>query len=376
MKIYEVTFPPLQEGILGDIGRGIVGAAGGTVPGMDQGAINKQAAKAAAGLAAQGYGPGGPDPDSDLGKALSTDWKVKLQNIQKDPAIAQYLNSLLQGWSQQQKAIQAKLDKEAAQAQAQAQAAAAQTKPAPFAGPAAPLPTVTVDGKLLTKGPDGLWHGEDGRAVTDPAQAAKLDKAYHTGMRNQKGTVKEATRMRDPNLKQRAQQRSMPGDTAAAATAPAASASPADEMKKEFLAWTDASLASRDSAYNRITMADVRSNVDGIKPELDRKLEAVVQQGYRPDVVKDYLQTAIAGIQARSQELKKRELQGDYSGAGDPTQDIDGEAQKQAQEKINKFGLGDGRLQDFGKTLKNKRARSTGNQELDALLRATGVTVS
>lgn len=368
MKIYEVTYPPLKEGVLGDMGRGVFsGMTGMNLP-QSNANLRKDVAKSAAGLAQQGYGPGGfdlTDPKQRASaEALSTDWKVRLKNIEKDPAVAQYITGLMQGWSQQQKAAQAELDKAA-------QTSAQPTGPtAPFAGRADPLPTVTVSGNLLTKGRDGLWYGEDGRAVTDPAQAAQIDKAYYTGMRNQKGTVNERKTTRN-------QRRASARNKAATSAQPAAPAQPADVMKEKFLAWTDASLATRDSAYNRITMADVRAKVPGIAQELDRKLDVAVQQGYRPDAVKDYLQTAVAGIQARSQELKQKEMQGDYSGAGtSASQAGAGEAQKQTQEKINKFGMGDGRLQEFGKTLQNKRARSTGNEELDALIRATGATVS
>jgi hypothetical protein len=378
MKIYEVTYPPLAEGVLGDMGRGVFSGMTGIDLPQSNANLRKDLAKSAAGLAKQGYGPGGFDPNDPkqraAAEALSTDWKVRLKNIEKDPAVVQYITGLVQGWSQQQKAVQAELDK-AAQAQAQAQAAAKPATPsAPFAGRSDPLPTVKVGGNQMTKGPDGLWHSEDGRAVTDPAQVAKLDKAYYTGMRNQKGIVKE----KKIPLAQRRAKSGNKAATSVQPVAPAAPATPADVMKEKFLAWTDGNLASRDSSYNRITMADVRAKLPGIAQELDRKLDVAVQQGYRPDSVKDYLQTAIAGIQARSQELKQKELQGDYSGASGSTVSKAGagEAQKQAQQKINQFGLGDGRLQDFGKTLQNKRARSTGNEELDALIRATGATVS
>jgi phage baseplate assembly protein gpV len=361
MKIYEVTYPPLAEGVLGDMGRGMFSGMTGIDLPQSNASLRKDLAKSSAGLAKQGYGPGGFDPTDPkqraAAEALSTDWKVRLKNIEKDPAVVQYITGLVQGWSQRQKIVQAKLDK-AAQPTGSTPPPGAKVKP---------TPNIKVSGQTLTKGDDGYWYSEDGRAETRPEVVDQLDKLYHTGQRNVKGTVKEA-----PQEYKTPSGIVVPGGAKTDAT-PA----PADDMKAEFIKWTDGNLASRDSSYNRITMADVRANVPGIAQELDRKLDVAVQQGYRPDAVKDYLQTAIAGVQARSRELKQKELQGDYSGAGGATPQAGaGEAQKQAQQKINKFGLGDGRLQEFGKELQNKRARSTGNEELDALIRATGAVVS
>ena len=369
MKIYEVTFPVLQEGVLDDLGRRVASAATGIDFGRSQDSINKDVAKTSAALAAQGYGPGGFDPNdpkqATARKALSSNWADKTDAIRKNPAQVEFINQIAQAWKKQLPALQA-------QAQAQAQAAAVPVKP-PFAGPADPLPTVTVDGKLLTKGPDGLWHGEDGRAVTDPAQAAALDKAYYTGMRNQKGTVKEATRMRDSNLKQKAQQRSMSGSAATATTAPAAPASPADAIKNKFLSWTDQQLVTKDSAYNVIKMDQVRSaNLHDIAQELDKKLEAVVNSNFRDDAVKDYLVSAVAGISAYSQDLKQKEMRYEPTNTGTGTTTAGAD---DVMSTMQTSGLKPEALKTFGTKLKNKEATSTNNPELDALLKAMNVRV-
>lgn len=362
MKIYEVTFPPLREGILGDIGRGVLsGISGMDIPQSDA-SLARDAAAAADKLAQKGYGPGGIIPGSDAAKALS--WSEQLKNIPKDPATVKYIDGLVQSWTQIQKQEQADIDKKAAQAQA----AAAQTKPAPFAGSAAPLPTVKVSGQLLTKGPDGLWHGEDGRSVTDPAQAAALDKAYYTGMRNQKGTVKEANAMRDPNLKQRRQQRNM-STTTAAAPAPAP-AQAQDDMLVAFEKFLDQSLFTRDSNYNNITLADVKKNVEGINKALDQKLKEVVASQYNPASVKDYLMTAVAGIKARSAELKAQQGRGKV---------LDKKPKNEPEDLspvLNQAGINVNALKAFADdNLKTGPVRSTGNQQVDDFLATTGIRV-
>ena len=170
---------------------------------------------------------------------------------------------------------------------------------APFAGRSAPFPTVTVSGKLLTKGPDGLWHGEDGRAVTDPAQVAKIDKAYYTGMRNQKGTVKEA-----PQEYKTPSGIVVPGG-AKTDTAPATATT---EYRDAFIKWAGEKLHTKDPAtYQTITLDKV--NATDIKDELDRALAQVVATAGDPAkntvAVNNYLTIAVAGVARVSQKLRQ-----------------------------------------------------------------------
>jgi len=111
MQIHEITCRKLDEGILGDIGRGVFqGATGMEIP-QSQASINKTAASAAANLSAKGYGPGGADPadprQKQTAQALSTNWKDKLAQAKKDPAVKQYIAQLAQGWAQEAKKVPA-----------------------------------------------------------------------------------------------------------------------------------------------------------------------------------------------------------------------------------------------------------------------------
>ena len=86
MQIHEITCRKLDEGILGDIGRGVFqGATGMEIP-QSQASINKDAASAAANLSKKSPVP-------------SADWKDKLDQAKKDPAVKQYITQLAQGWA-------------------------------------------------------------------------------------------------------------------------------------------------------------------------------------------------------------------------------------------------------------------------------------
>lgn len=326
MQIHEIT-RPITEGIL------------------DAFSPAARAARTAASLSAQGYGPSGADPDNPRQKqtaqALSTDWKVKLQNIQKDPAVTQYLNSLIKGWELKQKQLQAEPNKaqtppaQSKQPQAQKQA---QKKSSPSS-----VQSITLGGQLLTKGDDGLWHSEDGRAVTDTAQAAKIDKAY------------QGQEYRKKQFQQTAIIKEAPDN------------SQSDTIKAEFIEWTDGNLASRDSYYNNITMKDVRDNVAGIADILDQKLDAVVAQQYAPAAVKDYLQTAIAGVQARSQQLKNKEPQANLASRSRAQAKLG-----DIQQTLTQAGINPEALSAVGQNATLKNVRATGNDVADALLNQAG----
>jgi hypothetical protein len=166
------------------------------------------------------------------------------------------------------------------------------------------LPTVTVSGKLLTKGPDGLWHGEDGRAVTDTAQVAKIDKAYYTGMRNQKGTVKEA-----PQEYKTPSGIVVPGG-AKTDTAPATANS---EYRDAFVKWAGEKLRTVDPATRQTITLDQVNKTD-IKDELDRAQDQVVATAGDPTknavAVNNYLTIAVAGVARVSQQLRQDSVYG------------------------------------------------------------------
>jgi hypothetical protein len=356
MQIYEVTQRPVQEGLLGDIGRGLVSAAGGPDLPQSPGSAAKSAATSAAALSKQGYGPGGPAPDSKLATALSTDWKVKLQNIEKDPAIAQYLNSLLQGWSKQAE----KLNAAQATVQPQPEPATAQPQQAQTQPPNPTVkPTYGKPSEPVVSFAGQRQRPLDPKNPSDAKIIAQLKK---------QGQLHEVAY--DPKKVQAAKAARRAGNNPASAQ-PAA---PTDPYKEAFVTWTDANLASKDSYYNTITMKDVRAKVSGISQVLDQKLDAVVRARGTPQsaqAIKDYLQVAIAGVQARSQELKNKTPQATMAAMGAAQAASGNVRQAMAQSGVNPTAL-----KSFGTKLKSRQASSTNNPELDAMLADMGVRVS
>lgn len=263
MQIHEVTRRALTENILRTIGQDIKGAV--TTPFQKLGAILDT--------------PGAMTDPRLAGAALD----------RREQAQAQ------QTLQQQQVLVQQQTQKRARDlAQQWAAKIKADTKQptAPFAGQAAPLPTVTVNGKLLTKGPDGLWHGEDGRAVTDPAQIAKLDKAYYTGMTKQKGIVKERRQRRKLQQPQK--------------KSTTTSATPPMNDPLGFVAWSDEQLTGTASGTRQeINMDRVRQDSQLAQP-VQAALARVLQDPQNITAVQQYLVTAMQAMQALSSKIRQR----------------------------------------------------------------------
>jgi hypothetical protein len=147
-----------------------------------------------------------------------------------------------------------------------------------------------------------------------------------------------------------------------------------DPYKQAFLKWTDSQLQSRDSRYNTITMADVRQNVPDIRAVLDKKLEEVLKARGTPqsaEAIRAYLEVAIAGVQARSQELKNTESQGTLAAASRADTRSGTVDQSLAQS-----GVSVNALKNFAGGLQSRQAKTTGNPEIDAMLAKMGVRVA
>jgi hypothetical protein len=270
MQIHEITKKSLQEGIVDAF----------KTP-------EKIAAQAAQKLQAQGYGQRKSLPSVQDSVAA----------VQKNPAQQQYIKGLVAQWQQA-----------APKAEPVVAPTGSNEPAAPFAGRSAPLPTVTVNGKLLTKGSDGLWHGEDGRAVTDPAQVIKIDKAYYTGMRNQKGTVKEAFRTPQQTASARAQRATSRKSPTATPTADSIS-----YYQTAFEKWAGEKLRTVDPATRQTITLNQVNNTD-IKDELDRAMAQVVATAGDPTknavAVNNYLTIAVAGVTRVSQKLRQDSVYG------------------------------------------------------------------
>jgi hypothetical protein len=330
MQIYEITKSQLQEGVFDAF----------KTP-------EKIAAQAAEKLQAQGYGQRKPLPAVQDSVAA----------VQKNPAQQQYIKGLVAQWQQ------------AAPKAEPVVAPTGSNKPgAPFAGRSAPLPTVTVDGKLLTKGPDGLWHGEDGRAVTDPAQVAKIDKAYYTGMRNQKGTVKEA-----PQEYTTPSGIVVPGGAKTDQTPATATT----EYRDAFVKWAGEKLRTVDPATRQTITLDQVNKTD-IEDELDRAMTQVVStagdSAKNAVAVNNYLTIAVAGVARVSQKLRQDSVYGSTDKPNTPSSSAQlgqaGQAIVTQQEIRNKLaqevGLSKTQIDALNKLGQDPAARA-------ALLKSFGV---
>jgi hypothetical protein len=344
MQIYEITCRKLDEGILGDIGRGVFqGATGMEIP-QSQASINKDAASAAAKLQAQGYGPAGTAPPGKKSPVPSADWKDKLAQAKKDPAVKQYVLQLAQGWAQEAKKV-----------------------PAPTA-PATATPNQATNVVPIRANP-----GQMSAAVAASKAGQDLQKMFgqpRGGIQDMKSDLEEAPL---GNLGQRA---------AAARAARAAQRNPGaapataqvDPYQAAFVRWSDAQLASKDPVtYQAITMNDVRTKFPELKAELDQALQAVVSARDTPQsaaAIAQYLELAVAGVQARSQELKNKAPEV-------ATQALSGAQAKLGgvQQTLSQVGVNPRALSAFGSKAKSKNVVTTGNDEADALLKQAGFSL-
>jgi len=348
MQIHEITCRKLDEGILGDIGRGVFqGATGMEIP-QSQASINKDAASAAAKLQAQGYGPAGTAPPGKKSPVPSADWKDKLAQAKKDPAVKQYVSQLAQGWAQEAKKV-----------------------PAPTA-PATATPNQRTNVVPIKANP-----GQMSAAVAASKAGQDLQKMFgqpRGGIQDMKSDLEEAPL---GNLGQRA------AAARAARTAqrnpgagPANNANTAqvDPYQEAFVRWSDAQLASKDPVtYQAITMNDVRAKSPELKAELDQALQAVVSARDTPQsaaAIAQYLELAVAGVQARSQELKNKAPEV-------ATQALSGAQAKLGgvQQTLSQVGVNPRALSAFGSKAKSRNVVTTGNDEADALLKQAGFSL-
>lgn len=313
MQIHEIT-RPLTEGLLGDIGRGVFqGATGMEIP-QSQASINKDAASAAANLSAKGYGPAGTPPPGKKSPVPSAEWKDKLDQAKKDPAVKQYISQLAQGWTQEAKKIQTPPASTAANQSVQN---------TPTSTTDTSTQSATVGGKRL-----------DPNNPKDAQVLAAL---------KAQGKLEENTAQTDP-------------------------------YQEAFVQWSDARLASKDPVtYQAITMDDVRTKFPDLKTQLDQALQAVVSARDTPQsaaAIAQYLELAVAGVQAKSQELKNkapevatRALSGAQANLGS------------VQQTLSQVGVNPRALSAFGSKAKSKNVVTTGNDEADALLKQAGFSL-
>jgi hypothetical protein len=281
---------------------------------QSQASINKTAASAAANLSAQGYGPGGTPPPGKPSPIPSADWKDKLAQAKKDPAVKQYIAQLARGWAQEAKNIKTPPASTATNQSAQN---------TPTSTTDTSTQSATVGGKRLDPN-----NPKDAQVLAALKAQGKLEEV--------------ATTQSDP-------------------------------YQEAFVQWSDAQLASKDPVtYRAITMDDVRA-LPGLGAELAKALQAVVSARDTPQsaaAIAQYLELAVAGVQAKSQELKNkapevatRALSGAQANLGS------------VQKTLSDVGVNPGALSAFGSKAKSKNVVTTGNDEADALLKQAGFTL-
>ena len=375
MQIYEITCRKLDEGILGDIGRGVFqGATGMEIP-QSQASINKDAASAAANLSKKSPVP-------------SADWKDKLDQAKKDPAVKQYIAQLAQGWAKTAgtlvKPTQGLTSTVTLQKTIPALVSAAKKTNNNL--------TSTQIGQILAKSAPTIWTNTadksaaiaqlknelekqgvtvDGASVA--TASAKPATKYYYGKPGQMSSSVAASKAGQDLQKMFGQPRGgiqgMQSDLNEAATMGPA----ADQYREAFVRWSDAQLASKDPVtYRAIAMDDVRA-LPGLGAKLDQALQAVVSARDTPQsaaAIAQYLELAVAGVQARSQEIKNKAPEV-------ATQALSGAQANLAsiQQTLSQVGVNPRALSAFGSKAKSKNVVTTGNAEADALLKQAGFSL-
>ena len=311
------------------------------------------AAQAAQKLQAQGYGQRKPLPSVQDSVAA----------VQKNPAQQQYIKGLVAQW--QQSAPKAPTPDTTATTTA---ATTAKTKTAATPQKSG-QPTITIGGKLLTKGGDGLWHGETGAAVTDPAQAAKIDKAYQDQEYRKKQFQQTAIVREAPAEYTTPSGIVVPGGAKTDTTPATATAG----YRDAFVKWAGEKLRTNLPRIGTITLDDVKAT--DIRDELDRAQAQVVATAGDPAkntvAVNNYLTVAVAGIARLSQKMRQDSV---YGATDKPnTATSTGQAgqaivtQQEIQNKLSQeVGLSNAQIEQLKKLGQDPAARA-------ALLKSFGV---
>jgi hypothetical protein len=278
MQIHEITKMSLQEGVFD------------TFKSPEQ-----IAARAAQKLQAQGYGQRRSLPPV----------QDSVDAVQKNPAQQQYIKGLVAQWQQQAATITPATPDQTATA---SKTAVAKSPASPTSQKSA-LPSITLGGKLLTKGPDGRWRGETGAVVTDPEQAAKIDKAYQDREFQKKQFRQTAIVREAPAEYTTPSGIVVPGGAKTDQT----SVTPSNVYRDAFVKWAGEKLRTVDPTTRQPITLDQVNKTD-IKDELDRALTQVVATAGDPAkntaAVNNYLTIAVAGVARVSQKLRQDSVYG------------------------------------------------------------------
>jgi hypothetical protein len=352
MQIHEITLRRRVDEGLGSFVKGLVDPQ--VQQDVEQRKLDKQAAKAAGKLTAQGYGATS-QPTSDK-------WEDKYAALQKDTAVASYAKNLAAGWAKTAgtlvKPTQGLTSATTLQKTIPALVSAAKKSNNNL--------TSTQIGQILAKSAPTIWANTpdksaaiaqlktelDKRGVTvdgasttaastkpatkysygKPGQMSSTVAASKTGQNMQKmfGQPKGGIQGMQSDLNEASLPDAIKGNiqqwkdtfkgstpapkpttTTAPTTTPPATATvgpAADQYRTAFVKWSDGQLATRvPETGATITMDAVRDKIPDLSTKLSAALNQVIQtQGtaQQTQAVEEYIKLAVAGVQALAQSSK------------------------------------------------------------------------
>jgi len=278
-------------------------------------------------LSKQGFGP--------QYQAPSADWQDKLKKVQTDPAVKQYIQSLVSAWSKAEPTVVASTPAPApktAPTPNYGAAGAAQLTGTPSAVTTTPLKSQTSNQPISI--------GGQKLDPNDPKNASIIAKL------RQQGAINEAV---------------SPDE---------------DQYADAFISWSDDHLKTRESTTGEtIEMDDVRE-----LPEIDTALNTALEQivntrgtAQQAAAVAKYFQVAVAGVQAVAQSIRNKNPQARTGGIASAAA-----VKPVMQQRLRAIGVTPAQMQQIGQMIRinsgDKTFKRTNNPQVDALLMTLGMT--
>jgi len=275
----------------------------------------------------QGFGP--------QYQAPSADWQDKLKKVQTDPAVKQYIQSLVAAWAKAEPTVVASIP-----------APAPKTAPTPNYGAAGAgqltgtPSTVTATPLKTPASNQPISIGGQKLDPNDPKNASTI-----AALRRQ-GAINEAV------------------------------SSDEDQYADAFISWSDNHLKTRESTTGEtIEMDDVRE-LPGIDTQLNTALEQIVNArgtAQQSAAVAKYFQVAVAGVQAVAQSIRNKNPQARTGSIASAAA-----VKPVMQQRLRALGVTPAQMQQIGQMLRinsgDKTFKRTNNPQVDALLMTLGMT--
>jgi len=291
------------------------------------------AQNAAQKLNKQGFGP--------QYQAPSADWQEKLKKVQTDPAVKQYIQSLVSAWPKAEPTVVAKA-------------------PAPRTTTNTPS-TITPPTPNYGAAGAGQITGAPSTVTTTPLKPAAPQPISIGGQKLDPNDPKNATTIAALRRQGAINETVSPDE---------------DQYADAFISWADEKLKTRESNTGEtIEMNDVRE-LPGISDALNPVLEQIVNTRGTPQqaaAVAKYFEIAVAGVQAVAQSIRNKDpgaLSGGIASAAS--------VKPVMQQRLRALGVTPAQMQQIGQMLRinsgDKTFRRTNNPQVDALLMTLGMT--